>query len=74
VEAGHFEIFAALSTLIVTMHKLQVWRTKKMHKENQQMLGKLIIEHEMIIEDYCDRKGIEREALPTRHPNVLNGG
>jgi hypothetical protein len=25
------------------------------------------VEHEILIDDYCDRKHIEREDLPTRH-------
>lgn len=71
MRAEHFEILAALSSLYIAFQAFQIRRTKKMHLENKEMLGKLIIEHEMIIEDYCERKGIDRESLPTRHPNVL---
>jgi hypothetical protein len=74
LDAGHFEIFASISTLLITLHRLQVWRVKKMHKENKQMLTKLVIEHEIILQDYCDRKGISREHLPTRQRSILGNG
>lgn len=73
MEAGHFEIFASLASIIVALFRLQTIRVKKLHRENKRMLSKLLIEHEMIIEDYCERRGINREDLITRHPNVLDG-
>lgn len=75
VNEGHFEIAAALASLILTMHKLQATRIKKFKEEIQRevegMFNRYIVEHEIIIDDYCKRLGITREDLPTRHRSLF---
>jgi hypothetical protein len=76
VNAGHFEVGATLAGLVTVYQQFNIWRSKRMHRENKEMLGKLlsrlVIEHEMLVEEYCERNGLKREDLPTRHPTILD--
>lgn len=40
--------------LLIGIWRLEAWGRK------------LLIEHEILVQDYCDRKGIKLNSLPTR--------
>lgn len=35
------------------------------------LFGRLLVEHEIVLEDYCERKGIKRSQLPTRGNSLV---
>lgn len=51
------------------------WRTWRSNSRFSRKLDKLLhhwaVEHEILIDEYCERKGITRDDLPTRHNGAL---
>ena len=51
------------------------YRTWQSHARLQRKIDRLLdhwhIEHEILIDEYCERKGIKRSDLPTRHNGAL---
>ena len=50
------------------------WRTWRSNSKLMAKMDRLLnhwhVEHEILVDDYCERKGMKRDDLPTRH----NGG
>ena len=57
---GHIEVAAAsVGAITLAYFRLSFLLNKALNRWN--------IEHEMLVQDYCQRSGIKREDLPTRH-------
>lgn len=56
----HFEFNVTIGQIMVMASFVgMVWRVEK-------LLAWFLVEHEMLISDYCDRKGFKVGQLPTR--------
>ena len=56
VSVGQIGVFF---TLLVAL-----WRINTFH-------NRLMVEHEILVQDYCDRNGLDPNAMPTRAKNRL---
>lgn len=62
----HSEAAASVAAVIVPLVGFH-WRT---WWKIDRLLKRIGVEHEILIDDYCERKEMDREDLPTRH-NIL---
>ena len=61
-----FSVLVA-STAICTF----LWRIARSLRHTNAIMEKFLIEHEVLIGDYCERKGIKPESLPTRLKGLM---
>jgi len=72
MEPGHLVILLTLSaeliTALATIEALHVRRHRRLQKKIE-ALAKFHVEHEMLIDFFCEMSGRNRSDLPTRHTN-----
>lgn len=61
-----FSIIVA-STIICTF----LWRIAHSLRRTNSIMEKFLIEHEILVGDYCERKGIDLDKLPTRLKGLM---
>lgn len=65
---SHDQLAGALLAALAPAFGAVLHQLSKVRKEVRR-LAKFEIEHEMLVDMYCDHKGIKRGDLPTRHTN-----
>ena len=66
----HIGLALTVVTVILALHAANMRRLKRLEKHFE-TLAKFHVEHEMLIDFYCEHKHISRRDLPTRH--IRNG-
>ena len=60
----HFDLTISLGNILTIIGCGLMWLRKERRMER--LVEKFLIEHEILIADYCKRMGIDASELPTR--------
>jgi hypothetical protein len=60
----HFDLSISLGNVLTVIGVAVIWFRKERRMEH--LIEKFLIEHELMVIDYCKRLGISVEDLPTR--------
>lgn len=62
------QLIVSLLTVAPVLGSL--WKVVNVIRRVERKFDRLMVEHEMLVVDYCDRKGIKLGDLPTRTSGV----